>query len=120
LTDIRDFLKLRFRAKGSIKFSLSGAAQNAIKDGNFSAALERLETPESVAAVISYAIHHTIMSLDQLSRDTESSREAFEDTIRKLRDNLRSLVRLVYPEWYGGSEHYDNFIDPMFSDDSVR
>jgi hypothetical protein len=120
LTDIRDFLKFRFRPTGSVKVPPSQTADQAIKEGNFNEALEGLETDESAAAVISYTIHHTIAALDELSRDTESSREAFEETIRRLRDNLRALVRLVYPEWYGGAEHYDNYIDPLFSDDAVR
>ena len=118
LTDIRDFLKLRFRAKGltgteAVPFT---AIAEGIRAGDLRECLENITTEGDGIRVTSYVVNYVITELDSLSRNTTISSEDFEANTRRLRDILRSMVRWVYPEWYGGREHYDRYIDTLFEE----
>jgi len=115
LTDIRDFLKLRFHAKGlaNTETVASDAIEEGIRAGNIQAALEADE-PE---VVVSYVVNYVITALDTLSRDltvqADAKREEFVNFISRLRDLLRATARWLYP---GGYEHYDRYIDIVFQE----
>jgi hypothetical protein len=121
LTDTRDFLKLRFRAKGltgteAVPFT---AIAEGIRTGDLGECLENITTEGDGIRVTSYVVNYVITELGSLSRNTTISSEDFEADTRRLRDILRSMVRWVYPEWYGGREHYDRYIDTLFEEPTV-
>ena len=114
LTDIRDFLKLRFRAKGLVGTEVaSNTMAEGLRTVNIQAALEKDE-PE---VTIDYVINYVITALDMLSRDQTFSagakREDFINFTRRLRDLLRTTARRLYP---GENEHYDQYIDTVFQE----
>jgi len=102
LTDIRDFLKLRFRCKGLTgdESAPNSATEEGLKTGDLGEALEELATEESGLAATSYVINYVVSALDNLSRDTTINEEDFNTEIGRLRDILRAMVRWAYPKWY--------------------
>ena len=116
LTDIRDFLKFRFRCSGltAAEAAPFTSMQEGLRTGDLRGVLEELQTHESGVAATGYVVSYVVTTLDDLSQDTTMSREDFNSSIRKLRDVLRAIVRWAYPESYGGQEHYDQYIDTLF------
>jgi hypothetical protein len=107
LTDIRDFLKLRFRARGltnSEPATLEAMLEN-LKTGHLPAEVE----PGNPTLVVNYGIS----ALDALSRDREGTREDFVNACRQLRDLFRATSKLLNPvrrSWSG----WDDFEEQTF------
>jgi len=89
LTDIRDFLKLRFRANGMSAAQVSDKAM-------LSQALERGD--------IGYLINYLIGALDTLSRQKIDSRDGLEKSVYAIRDVATTTSKLACPE---GPEHWE-------------
>lgn len=81
LTDIRDFLKLRFRAKGISEAQVSDKAR-------LSQALEKGNTD--------YLINYLIGALDALSRQPMDSRDEFEKSVYAIRDIATTTSKLTH------------------------
>jgi len=80
LTDIRDFLKLRFRAKGMSEAQVSDKARlsQALEKGN-----------------IDYLINYLIGALDALSRQKIDSRDDLEKSVYAIRDVATTTSKLT-------------------------
>jgi hypothetical protein len=112
-TDIRDFLKLRFRATGltGIEEAPTEAFTEALSAGSreaLGAALEGLHEDQLWPA-FSYLVNYLISELDALSRTTslhpEESLEQFHERVLRMRDVVRAYLRWIKPDWY--NNHLD-------------
>lgn len=118
LTDMRDFLKFRFRCEGltaDVK-APDPSIEEGLRTGDLGAALEELTTDEASFTAMGYVVNYVVTTLDDLSRDSAMSREEFKSRIFILRDILRAMVRWVFPDWRGGRDHYDRYVDTVFQD----
>ena len=117
ITDMRDFLKLRFRCKGltGAESAPSTAIQQGLKTGDLHVVLEELDIDDSIVVVTGYVVNYVVTNLDDLSRNTTISRYHFYERVRILRDILRAMARWLYPERYG-HDHYDRYIDTLFEE----
>jgi hypothetical protein len=115
-TDIRDFLKLRFRVTGltGIEEAPTEAFSEALsaRSGEaLGAALEGLHEDQLWPA-FSYLVNYLISELDALSRTTslhpEESLEQFHERVLQLRDVVRAYLRWIKPDWY------NNYVDRAF------
>jgi hypothetical protein len=92
LTDVRDFLKLRFRAKGRVDpdEKVPPYVRWALETGD----VEAVTQTDDPKYVFGYLVDSVISELDNLSR----SRNAVDvDSILRLRNVLKGMVGLVYP-----------------------
>lgn len=84
LTDIRDFLKLRFRAKGMPEAQV----------------LDKARLSRAVAeSDIGYVINYLVGGLDALSRHQTSAEEDFYTLLKGLRDVATEGAKILDPEW---------------------
>lgn len=142
LADIRDFLKFRFHCKGLTgdEPGPSPRMQEGLTTGNIGEALEEpqmdisewaelsgLSGEEAIQLkqsqsqypswpAVSYLVNYVVTALDDLSRRTTINREEFTNSVRRLRDILRAMVRWAYPEALGGHERYDDIDRRIFED----
>ncbi len=98
LTDLRDFLKLRFRARGQEDVDAITARMGKDPDG------------ASGELLISMEINGVIADLDALSRLGFSEGVRSHGRFISLRDRLRSLARRLYP---GEIDIFDKYIDAL-------
>jgi len=113
LTDIRDFLKLRFRAKGLAETEEAARAKLEEVTGTkgIQAAIENGD-PE---IVVGYVVNYVITALDTLSRSQAlgigGSYESRESSLFRLRDMLKSTARWLDSQ---GQDHFDQYVAPLF------
>lgn len=116
LTDLRDFLKLRFRTKGLADTEPTARAMLDEILGNRNIQ-EALDTSEDRELVVSYVVNYVITALDALSRGSTisggNSGEDFVKSFHILRDYLRATARSLYPY---GPEQYNQGIDSLFTE----
>jgi len=95
LTDIRDFLKLRFRAVGFTLKDLAdlGVAIESLQAGQ----LPETNQTHSAEEVLSQALHFVIASLDDLSTNPSRDIEQIDEQLLLLRGLLVDAYRLFYP-----------------------
>jgi hypothetical protein len=113
LTDIRDFLRFRFRAKGLAEPEVTGALtiEDILATDRIRETIDRGEG----RLVVSYIVNYAITSLDVLSRDPTvragAERGDFNESLRRLRDMLRTMV-----EWAlaGDEGHLREYVDSLF------
>ena len=103
LTDIRDFLKLRFRAAGSP--TAQGGATDIVLDGLVAGRLPEGVEPSRPDVVVNYAIS----ALDALSRDREGKTD-FMTARRHLRNLLLATSKALDP---GRNQYTDKIKDEL-------
>ena len=112
LTDIRDFLKLRFRCKGltADDSAPTPAIGDGYRVGDLKEALDALdsESDEDVASNY-FIINSVVTDLDKLSRIATVSREDLLYEVHRIREVLKSVIR-----WAEGPEHYERHTGPYF------
>ena len=112
LTVIRDFLKLRFRAKGLV--DTEAGVPDAIKEGLATGRIQAALEPNEPELIVGYIVNYVVAALDRLSRDLATKpvqKEDFVSFLYKLRGLLREAARRLYPR---GREDYDQFLDAAF------
>jgi hypothetical protein len=116
LTDMRDFLKLRFRLKGE-QPAPSQPLADAFREGNRDAiesAFEALPEDQAISG-FGYLVGHLIGELDSLSRmDQDESLDVMESRVLRLRDLLRAWLRWM------DHERYDEILDRAFDDTDAQ
>ena len=100
LTDMRDFLKLRFGTKGlsEKEASVSEMIENGINARNFGETIKRIEP----GLALEYAVRYTITSLDKLSRIPMESINEQEilSSLDKVIHLLSETQKWLYPDDY--------------------
>ena len=116
LTDMRDFLKLRFRLKGE-QPAPSQPLADAFREGNRDAiesAFEALPEDQAISG-FGYLVGHLIGELDSLSRmDQDESLDVMESRVLRLRDLLRAWLRWM------DHERYDEILDRAFDNTDAQ
>ena len=119
LTDLRDFLKLRFRLKGKAvnQPAPSQALADAFKEGNRDAiesAFAALPEDQSISG-LGYLVGHLISELDSLSRlEQDESLDVLPVRVLRLRDLLRAWLRWI------DKKRYDEILDRAFDDSDTQ
>lgn len=115
LTDIRDFLKFRFRVKG---LAIPGDASPAtIWERLASLGTDDVDVlAEAAEAQACTILTYVISTLDKLSGIRMVSIEGFTASLRDLRDMLRDVARCMYPY---GSESFDPMDKMVFREPSA-
>jgi len=108
LTDIRDFLRLRFRVSGApgVQPAPSAAIEEAFRKGDRSAIETALGAlpEEQLTLAFNYLVHHLITVLDALTRFDSAMQGGelarIEEEVLRLRDLLRAVLGWLDPDRY--------------------
>jgi hypothetical protein len=113
LTDIRDFLKFRFRATGATGAEAAHAEEivKTLRTGRLPAEIE----PSKPWLVVNYVIS----ALDALSREREGKREDLTSACRELANLCFATSRSLVP-WDGLVPHIDKLWDEWEEEDRVE
>jgi hypothetical protein len=115
LTDIRDFLKFRFRAKGLAEVEVTGSP--TIEEILATDSIRYVTDRDEEDLVVGYIVNYVITALDVLSRGPVgifgSEGEDFNNSLRRLRDMLRKMAEWSYSR---GAEEYRQYHDYVFEE----